>query len=225
MRLALTLYVAAPAAAAGAHAKAGKGTTTLGAHKKRLCVVRTDVSFDPTRDVLTVHVHEVDGLSERKFGKPDLYVKLYLAPDPKKKTKVRIATCLGVHAHTQKVSLCSPSPDAWQRKTVVVKGTLAPVFNEAFTFPVAASEVGQRSLRMALWQRGTLGNQVLGEVAVELAPYASRGAFKFSEQLALSKRGGSDAKATASGADGDDDAGACYGAGRGGPMRTQALTI
>jgi hypothetical protein len=66
---------------------------------------------------------------------------------------------------------------------------------------------------MALWQRGTLGNQVLGEVAVELAPYASRGAFKFSEQLALNKRGGTDAKAgggaAADGADGDDDAGAC----------------
>jgi hypothetical protein len=53
--------------------------------------VRTDVSFDPARDVLTVHVHEVDGLSERKFGKPDLYVKLYLAPDPRKKTKVRVS--------------------------------------------------------------------------------------------------------------------------------------
>ena len=62
--------------------------TTLGAHKKRLGTVRIDIAYDAGAEALAVHVHDVDGLNERKYGKPDLYVKLYLSPDPKKRTKV-----------------------------------------------------------------------------------------------------------------------------------------
>ena len=174
----------------------------MGAHKKRLCAIRTDVAYDGGSETLRVHVHEVEGLSERKFGKPQLYVKLYLSPDPKKMTKVRLPFLLrarvGAALHRDDLPLLLlhplPSPRSslpplpfpllavlttaprsgreWQRKTAVVKDTSAPVFDENFTFPVSAADVAQRTLRMALWEHGALGNHVLGEVGSTPQPCA-----------------------------------------------------
>ena len=68
--------------------------TTLGAHKRRLCTVRIEASYSASGEQLELRIFEVEGLLERKYGKPDLYVKLYLSPDPKKTTKVQMIASL-----------------------------------------------------------------------------------------------------------------------------------
>lgn len=59
-------------------------------------------------------------------GLSDPYVKIYLKPDKKKKSKY---------------------------KTKVKPKTLNPVFNEDFTYPIKQSELAKKTLEITVWDR------------------------------------------------------------------------
>ena len=54
-----------------------------------------------------------------------------------------------------------------------MKHSAAPVYNELFSIPLPSAEVGQRTLRIALWTQGKLSNHVLGEVGGARSPRGS----------------------------------------------------
>ena len=57
--------------------------------KPKLCTIRLGAGYSPEASLLRVNVLEVADLAWKEDSKPDLYVKMFLAPDPKKTTKVR----------------------------------------------------------------------------------------------------------------------------------------
>lgn len=158
--------------------------TQIGHMKKQIGRVKLAVTFNKERGALEVHILDVEGLSERKFGKPDLYIKLYISPDPKRKTK---------------------------RKTAIIKHNSSPNFDEKFEFKIPAIDIGSKSLRLALWESGVLSNGVLGEVSIGFKNYATSGDFFFSDYFAISRRSnkspkeGSSSTAAISGPEDSDD--------------------
>lgn len=108
-------------------------------NKKKLCNIRLSVGYNQAAGVLRVHVQELGELPWTEETKPDLYVKMFVAPDPKKETK---------------------------RKTRVVNNNVAPTFDELFEWKVPDSEIKSKALIVSLCEEGTISNDILGEVSI-----------------------------------------------------------
>lgn len=66
----------------------GVATPMWARMQKPLCRVHLGAGYSPDAGLLRVNVMEVADLVWKEDTKPDLYVKMFVAPDPKKSTKV-----------------------------------------------------------------------------------------------------------------------------------------
>jgi len=108
----------------------------------RLGWIKAGIWYDEKEEILHVDVLKCRDLPARDSNHlSDPFIKLYVTPDPEKKTK---------------------------HKTKVVQKTLTPEFNESFTFNVRRDERREKSLEMSLWDwdRGSM-NDYIGVVLIK----------------------------------------------------------
>ena len=144
--------------------------------KPKLCTVRLGVGYSPEASLLRVNVMDVADLAGKEESSPDLYIKMFLVPDPKKATKaskpddMRPPRSEPVFTLTVIVRVQRPGARygrgarVAQRKTHVSTGTLTPHYDELFEWKVAANDLATKSLVVSLCEEGTLSNDILGEV-------------------------------------------------------------